>query len=250
MLRVALLLALGSAGASDRLYKAAWPAITEAYFRKVLDESGDAELTYVGRYGVTVLMAVVNNHDWPEQVAALLDRGANVSATSHGDMTALHLAAGHNRTRAARVLLEYGADATIGNQFGTTAAQFARKQGHDALAAEIDRFTPQLFGGDATATRAEEPEPDAADEQQQEEDEEDGDEPRRRKADARGGKRGRSESSLAHLRRRGRWRKEAKREFFAQAKAQAFAEEFADLSDEEVSRYLQRIGAPKSELRR
>ena len=30
--------------------------------------------------------------------------------------------------------------------------------------------------------------------------------------DARGGKRGRSESSLAHLRRRGRWRKEAKRE--------------------------------------
>ena len=216
MLRVALLLALGSAGASDRLYKAAWPAITEAYFRKVLDESGDAELTYVGRYGVTVLMAVVNNHDWPEQVAALLDRGANVSATSHGDMTALHLAAGHNRTRAARVLLEYGADATIGNQFGTTAAQFARKQGHDALAAEIDRFTPQLFGGDATATRAEEPEPDAADEQQQEdedeEEEEEGDEPRRWKADARGGKRGRSESSLAHLRRRGRWRKEAKRE--------------------------------------
>ena len=50
--------------------------------------------------------------------------------------------------------------------------------------------------------------------------------------------------------RRWRWRKEAKREFFAQAKAQAFAEEFADLSDEEVSRYLQRIGAPKSELRR
>jgi hypothetical protein len=49
---------------------------------------------------------------------------------------------------------------------------------------------------------------------------------------------------------RWRWRKEAKREFFAQAKAQAFAEEFADLSDEEVSRYLQRIGAPKSELRR
>ena len=29
---------------------------------------------------------------------------------------------------AARVLLEYGADATIGNQFGTTAAQFARKR--------------------------------------------------------------------------------------------------------------------------
>ena len=113
MLRVALLLALGSAGASDRLYKAAWPAITEAYFRKVLDESGDAELTYVGRYGVTVLMAVVNNHDWPEQVAALLDRGANASATSHGDMTALHLAAGHNRTRAARVLLEYGAEHTV-----------------------------------------------------------------------------------------------------------------------------------------
>ena len=243
MLRVALLLALGSAGASDRLYKAAWPAITEAYFRKVLDESGDAELTYVGRYGVTVLMAVVNNHDWPEQVAALLDRGANVSATSHGDMTALHLAAGHNRTRAARVLLEYGADATIGNQFGTTAAQFARKQGFPALAAEIDRFTPQLFGGDATATRdavgARNQSPDAEEETaaaaEEEEDED----------DSRGGTVPPSSPGW-----RWRWRKEAKREFFAQAKAQAFAEEFADLSDEEVSRYLQRIGAPKSELRR
>ena len=241
MLRVALLLMLTGAGASDRLYKAAWPAITEAYFRKVLDESGDAELTYVGRYGVTVLMAVVNNHDWPEQVAALLDRGANVSATSHGDMTALHLAAGHNRSKAARVLLEYGADATIGNQFGTTAAQFARKQGFPALAAEIDRFTPQLFGGDATATRdavgARNQSPDADEETAAAEEEEDEDEvvvP----------------PSSPGSSWRWRWRKEAKREFFAQAKAQAFAEEFADLSDEEVSRYLQRIGAPKSELRR
>ena len=240
MLRVALLLALGSAGASDRLYKAAWPAITEAYFRKVLDESGDAELTYVGRYGVTVLMAVVNNHDWPEQVAALLDRGANVSATSHGDMTALHLAAGHNRSKAARVLLEYGADATIGNQFGTTAAQFARKQGFSALAAEIDRFTPQLFGGDATATRdavgARNQSPDADEETAAAAEEEDDEVV--------------VPPSSPGSSWRWRWRKEAKREFFAQAKAQAFAEEFADLSDEEVSRYLQRIGAPKSELRR
>ena len=243
-MRLGLLLMLTGAGASDRLYKAAWPAITEAHFRKVLDESGDAELTYVGRYGVTVLMAVVNNHDWPEQVAALLDRGANVSATSHGDMTALHLAAGHNRTRAARVLLEYGADATIGNQFGTTAAQFARKQGHDALAAEIDRFTPQLFGGDATATRdavgARNQSPDAEEETaaaavEEEEDED----------DSRGGTVPPSSPGW-----RWRWRKEAKREFFAQAKAQAFAEEFDDLSDEVVDRYLKRIGAPKSELRR
>ena len=241
MLRVALLLALGSAGASDRLYKAAWPAITEAYFRKVLDESGDAELTYVGRYGVTVLMAVVNNHDWREQVAALLDRGANVSATSHGDMTALHLAAGHNRSKAARVLLEYGADATIGNQFGTTAAQFARKQGFPALAAEIDRFTPQLFGGDATAMRdavgARNQSPEAEEETAAAAvEEEEDDSPVVVPPSSPG--------------RRWRWRKEAKREFFAQAKAQAFAEEFADLSDEVVDRYLKRIGAPKSELRR
>ena len=76
----------GGACASDRLYKAAWPAITEAYFRKVLDRKRSRSSR---RYGVTVLMAVVNNHDWPEQVAALLDRGANVSATSYGDMTAL-----------------------------------------------------------------------------------------------------------------------------------------------------------------
>ena len=239
-MRLGLLLMLTGAGASDRLYKAAWPAITEAYFRKVLDESGDAELTYVGRYGVTVLMAVVNNHDWPEQVAALLDRGANVSATSHGDMTALHLAAGHNRSKAARVLLEYGADATIGNQFGTTAAQFARKQGFPALAAEIDRFTPQLFGGDATATRdavgARNQSPDADEETAAAAEEEDDEVV--------------VPPSSPGSSWRWRWRKEAKREFFAQAKAQAFAEEFADLSDEEVSRYLQRIGAPKSELRR
>ena len=239
-MRLGLLLMLTGAGASDRLYKAAWPAITEAQFRKVLDESGDAELTYVGRYGVTVLMAVVNNHDWPEQVAALLDRGANVSATSHGDMTALHLAAGHNRTRAARVLLEYGADATIGNQFGTTAAQFARKQGFPALAAEIDRFTPQLFGGDATATRdavgARNQSPDADEETAAAEEEEEDEVV--------------VPPSSPGSSWRWRWRKEAKREFFAQAKAQAFAEEFDDLSDEVVDRYLKRIGAPKSELRR
>jgi len=130
-------------------------------------------------------------------------------------MAPLHFAAAYNRTATVRVLLERGADATLKNQVGDTPAMIARDLGYEALAAEIDRFTPQLFGGDATATRVEEAEADAADEQQQEEDEEDdedGDELRRRKADARGGKRGRSESSLAHLRRRGRWRKEAKRE--------------------------------------
>ena len=131
-------------------------------------------------------------------------------------MAPLHFAAAYNRTATARVLLERGADATLKNQVGDTPAMIARDLGYDALAAEIDRFTPQLFGGDATATRVEEAEADVADEQQQEEDEEEddeeGDAPRRRKADARGGKRGRSESSLAHLRWRRRWRKEAKRE--------------------------------------
>ena len=237
-MRVALLLALGSAGASDRLYKAAWPAITEAYFRTVLDESGDAELTYVGRYGVTVLLAVVNTHDWPEQVAALLDRGANVSATSHGDMTALHLAAGHNRTRAARVLLEYGADATIGNQFGTTAAQFARKQGPRARGGDRPLHAAARRRRDRDARRGRRAQPVA----------------RRGRGDGGGGGGGGGRDDRvvppSSPGWRWRWRKEAKREFFAQAKAQAFAEEFADLSDEEVSRYLQRIGAPKSELRR
>ena len=159
--------------------------------------------------------AQVNNHDWPDQVAALLDRGSSVSEMCQGQMAPLHFAAAYNRTATVRVLLERGADATLKNRVGDTPAMIARDLGYDALAAEIDRFTPQLFGGDATARRAEEPEPDAADEQQQEEDDEedeDGDEPRGRKADVRGGKRGRSESSLAHLRRRGRWRKEAKRE--------------------------------------
>ena len=156
-------------------------------------------------------------------------------------MAPLHFAAAYNRTATARVLLERGADATLKNQVGDTPAMIARDLGYDALAAEIDRFTPQLFGGDATATRdavgARNQSPDAEEETAAAEEEDEDDSPVV------------PPSSPGW---RWRWRKEAKREFFAQAKAQAFAEEFADLSDEEVSRYLQvqRIGAPKSELRR
>ena len=184
----------------------------------------------------------VNNHDWPDQVAALLDRGSSVSEMCQGQMAPLHFAAAYNRTATVRVLLERGADATLKNQVGDTPAMIARDLGYDALAAEIDRFTPQLFGGDATATRdavgARNQSPDAEEETAAAAavEEEEDDSPVVVPPSSPG--------------RRWRWRKEAKREFFAQAKAQAFAEEFADLSDEEVSRYLQRIGAPKSELRR
>ena len=48
----------------------------------------------------------VNNHDWPDQVAALLDRGSSVSEMCQGQMAPLHFAAAYNRTATVRVLLE------------------------------------------------------------------------------------------------------------------------------------------------
>ncbi len=101
-----LLLFAASALASDRLFAATFPGHSEATFSKVLAASGDAELAHRGQYDVTVLLAVVrralraqiahvpavtrrsraqvNNHDWPDQVAALLDRGSSVSELATG----------------------------------------------------------------------------------------------------------------------------------------------------------------------
>ena len=61
-------------------------------------------------------------------------------------MTALIATCADNHADAARVLLERGADRTIkltdGDFAGTTAADAARRNDHDELAAAIDNFKP------------------------------------------------------------------------------------------------------------
>ena len=94
-----------------------------------------------------MLMRMAHHHDWPEAAAALIGRGCDVNATNATNgYTALHYAGATNKRELVRVLLERGADRTIkltdGDFAGTTAADAARRNDHDDLAAAIDNFKP------------------------------------------------------------------------------------------------------------
>ena len=53
--------------------------------------------------------------------------------------TALHFACRNGRSsRTARILLEFGADPTIKDKYGSTAMDFARQLGRTKLADELD----------------------------------------------------------------------------------------------------------------
>ena len=71
----------------------------------------------------------------------LVERGCDVNATDYQGRAALHHAARNNRRETARVLLERGADRTIKDTKGNTAAGFARQKGHEDIAAYITGFS-------------------------------------------------------------------------------------------------------------
>ena len=118
------------------------PIGTEENFLKVLNESGEAEVMSLVDDGATLLMWIVNFNDWPEAAAAVIDRGCDVNATYEdgnlGLQTALFIAGENNHRECARVLLERGADRSMVNLMGMTAAVAARRNRNHDLAAYIE----------------------------------------------------------------------------------------------------------------
>ena len=104
--------------------------------------------------GYTVLHKTAWKRDQPDVVLALIECGCDVNAAQIKNTkgtTALHIAGYENRGENARALLEHGADRTLKDDSGKTAADHAREQGHAELAAYIDGFklTPEMAAANA-----------------------------------------------------------------------------------------------------
>jgi ankyrin repeat protein len=73
-----------------------------------------------------------------ETIELLLKAGANPNARQTGGFTPIFSAAAANRRDLAEILIANGADAAIQNDFGQTAAGFARERNHTELADWLD----------------------------------------------------------------------------------------------------------------
>ena len=110
-------------------------------FLDVLAECGEAEVKYRSEHGTTVLMKMAQFHDWPDEISHLIMRGSlDVNAQSKSGATALHHAAKNNRRHTVLELLNLYADPSIKTHGarGKTAADYARMEGHPALAKMLD----------------------------------------------------------------------------------------------------------------
>jgi ankyrin repeat protein len=76
----------------------------------------------------------------PESIRLLLQAGADPDARQAGGFTALFSAAAANRRDLAEILLDYGAHPGVANDFGQTAAGFARERGHQELAVWLENL--------------------------------------------------------------------------------------------------------------
>lgn len=71
-------------------------------------------------------------------IRRLLEESAFIDAESPNRTTPLMMAARAGHTEAVRLLIDEGADPTLRNELGLSAADFARAQGHDELARQLD----------------------------------------------------------------------------------------------------------------
>lgn len=74
-------------------------------------------------------------------VLHLLDAGADPNARQAGGFTALFSAAAANRRDLAQILIERGADPSLHNDFGQTAASYAQQRGHEEMASWLDSLS-------------------------------------------------------------------------------------------------------------
>ena len=123
-----------------RLYDATDSAGSEANFLEVIRGCGEDEVMYRDDYKQTVLMVMAVDQNWPKATTAAIERGCGVNAVDAHGITALHAAGRYNRRETVRVLLEHGADRTIKNMYGRTAASSARVHRNTDLAAYIEAY--------------------------------------------------------------------------------------------------------------
>src|SRR5215831_11978085 len=68
-----------------------------------------------------------------DQLAAILDRGADVNAFNSAGLTALMVAAYHGQTEMVKALIEHGADVNAAGSDGLTAAMIADEADHGKI---------------------------------------------------------------------------------------------------------------------
>jgi len=78
----------------------------------------------------------------PKIVAMLLQRGAPINARSPNGTTALMMAARYGTEQSVTLLLEQNANATLRNDRGMNAADFARSGGRESLAKRLESRLP------------------------------------------------------------------------------------------------------------
>lgn len=121
-----------------------------------INESGETPLMLAALKGrldwaeaLVARGALINEPGWnalhyaasgpsPELVSWLLAKGAEIEALSPNGTTALMMAAGYGPLSSVEHLLKAGADPTRRNQQGLTAADFARRAGHDRMAQQLE----------------------------------------------------------------------------------------------------------------
>jgi ankyrin repeat protein len=142
-------------------------AIAESKYEaaKALMENGADVSGASGTDGLTPLMLVaaqtgpaegsrfVPGSTRPSDIArGLIDRGAEVNAQSKGGVTALMIAATHNSAPMIGLLMDAGADPSIKNNIGLTAADVAEKNGNlEAAQAIVVLSTARAAAGPASA---------------------------------------------------------------------------------------------------
>ena len=101
------------------LHLAAWGGIEKA--RLFLEKGADTNA--VDNNGCTPLHCAAESCSSEVLLELFIERGANVNAADNNGSTALHMAARGNNEDSLAILIEYGGDDTIANNYGETVSE-------------------------------------------------------------------------------------------------------------------------------
>ena len=128
---------------TDTKAKLGWTALALAAVKgytevaEVLLDAG-ADQGVRDAYGWTPLMRAVDRRRTDVVRLLLASPGADLAIRQEDDATALHIAAATGDIEIVKLLVTHGADRAATNHSGNTAAQIARSEGFEELAAYLD----------------------------------------------------------------------------------------------------------------